>query len=142
MKRDDLQLALCSYEEVDEEVFFPDFDDYPDTIQKKVSAAKEICAVCPVRMKCLQSALDNNEDYGVWGGRDEITLRRSRFVDISGRSLKDRPSIICPNCLDNTHKDLYVIENFGNKTDVGCHRCGLMWTAKKNIDSTNPHWGG
>jgi WhiB family redox-sensing transcriptional regulator len=30
--------------------------------------AKEVCAACPVRTDCLQYALDNGLDEGIWGG--------------------------------------------------------------------------
>lgn len=141
MNRNDLKIASCSSEDVDGNLFFPEFDDNPETYKAKVEKAKEICSTCPVRMKCLQSALDNKEDYGVWGGRDETDLRRARFTDVSGKPIKYRPSIICPNCLDETKKDLYVIETFANSSDVGCHACGLMWEIRKVLDRDFPNWG-
>lgn len=30
--------------------------------------SRQICARCPVKTECLQYALDNGEDYGMWGG--------------------------------------------------------------------------
>lgn len=30
--------------------------------------AKRVCAQCPVRVECLEYALENNEKYGIWGG--------------------------------------------------------------------------
>jgi WhiB family redox-sensing transcriptional regulator len=30
--------------------------------------AKEKCLVCPVRTECLKYALDDGQDYGIWGG--------------------------------------------------------------------------
>lgn len=30
--------------------------------------AKEICGGCPVRQQCLETALVNREEYGIWGG--------------------------------------------------------------------------
>lgn len=30
--------------------------------------AKELCADCPIRRKCLAAALDRGEPWGVWGG--------------------------------------------------------------------------
>lgn len=42
-----------------------------------VTRAKAICATCPVRSDCLQSALDNDELFGIWGGLSE---RQRRFV--------------------------------------------------------------
>jgi WhiB family redox-sensing transcriptional regulator len=31
-----------------------------------------------VRAKCLEYALDNNEQYGVWGGKSEVERRAMR----------------------------------------------------------------
>lgn len=44
--------------------------------------AKEICNNCEVREDCLDYALDNNENYGVWGGltaEERMKLRRKRI---------------------------------------------------------------
>lgn len=40
--------------------------------------AKDVCAGCDVRAKCLQWALDNNIQYGVWGGATFDERRRMR----------------------------------------------------------------
>lgn len=37
--------------------------------------AKAICAICPVRLECLQYALRINEQHGVWGGLNEQERR-------------------------------------------------------------------
>lgn len=34
-----------------------------------IAAAKRICATCPVIADCLDAALANNEQWGVWGGQ-------------------------------------------------------------------------
>jgi hypothetical protein len=31
--------------------------------------AKAICSMCIVRNQCLQHALDNDESFGIWGGK-------------------------------------------------------------------------
>lgn len=38
----------------------------------------DICEKCPVRVQCLEYALDNNEEHGVWGGASERRRRRIR----------------------------------------------------------------
>src|SRR5690606_34750336 len=57
-------------------LFFPDPGD-----SRTGSAAKAICAGCPVRAECLTSALANPESTGSWGGynsRERRTLARWR----------------------------------------------------------------
>jgi WhiB family transcriptional regulator, redox-sensing transcriptional regulator len=56
------------------EIFFPEGfgeDDY--------ARARSICAHCPIQEACLRYALDNHENYGMWGGATEaerVGLRR------------------------------------------------------------------
>lgn len=56
---------------VDPEVFFP-----PGS--EGVARAKRICAKCPADLcnACLEYALRNREDSGVWGGTSERERRR------------------------------------------------------------------
>jgi WhiB family redox-sensing transcriptional regulator len=37
--------------------------------------AKQVCAGCPVRAECLAEALDNQIEWGVWGGMTERERR-------------------------------------------------------------------
>ena len=37
--------------------------------------AKGICAVCAVRVECLEYALDIREPHGIWGGLNEVERR-------------------------------------------------------------------
>jgi WhiB family redox-sensing transcriptional regulator len=41
-----------------------------------VLAAQKICAECPVAEACLEYALANHIDHGVWGGASERERRR------------------------------------------------------------------
>ena len=41
-----------------------------------VEVAKRICATCPVAAECLNYALDNRIDHGVWGATSERQRRR------------------------------------------------------------------
>lgn len=41
-----------------------------------VDEARQICADCPVKAECLEYALVNRIDHGVWGGCSERERRR------------------------------------------------------------------
>lgn len=41
-----------------------------------VEVARRICATCPVRERCLEYALQNRIEHGVWGGCSERERRR------------------------------------------------------------------
>ncbi|MCL4445798.1 MAG: WhiB family transcriptional regulator [Actinobacteria bacterium] len=41
-----------------------------------VQKAQRICATCPVSKECLEYALVNRIDHGVWGGCSERERRR------------------------------------------------------------------
>jgi WhiB family transcriptional regulator, redox-sensing transcriptional regulator len=49
-----------------------------------VELARKICAECPVREPCLEHALANRIDHGVWGGCSERERRRILKVRRSG----------------------------------------------------------
>lgn len=60
----------------DTELFFP--PSHLESRQEKRARerrAKAICAICPVRLECLQYALRINEQHGVWGGLNEQERR-------------------------------------------------------------------
>jgi WhiB family transcriptional regulator, redox-sensing transcriptional regulator len=73
------QRAACRDE--DPELFFPVSEMGPGA--RQVARAKAVCARCPVRSECLEYALDNALDHGIFGGTTETerrTLRRARTV--------------------------------------------------------------
>lgn len=41
-----------------------------------VEKARKICAECPMQQPCLEYALRNRIDHGVWGGTSERQRRR------------------------------------------------------------------
>ena len=51
--------------------------------------AKAVCGACPVRAECLAEALDNQIEWGVWGGMTERERRAllRRRPDSSWRSI-------------------------------------------------------
>lgn len=55
--------------DMDPAIFFPN-----DGVG--VQVAQRICAECPVSSECLEYALVNRVDHGVWGGASERERRR------------------------------------------------------------------
>ncbi|MCU1430581.1 MAG: putative WhiB family transcriptional regulator [Actinomycetia bacterium] len=41
-----------------------------------VESAQHVCKTCPVRVECLEYALENRIEHGVWGGASERERRR------------------------------------------------------------------
>jgi WhiB family redox-sensing transcriptional regulator len=62
-------MAQGKCREVPPSVFFPN-----DGVG--VEAARKICAECPAKAPCLEYALVNRIDHGVWGGTSERERRR------------------------------------------------------------------
>lgn len=54
--------------------------------------AKQLCAGCPVRTECLAEALDNQIEWGVWGGMTERERRAllRRHPHASWRSVLEK----------------------------------------------------
>ncbi|MEV7402979.1 WhiB family transcriptional regulator [Streptomyces sp. NPDC091267] len=63
--------AECRNEDPD--LFFPIGSTGPALVQTE--DAKAVCRGCPVREECLQWALENGQDTGVWGGLGEAERR-------------------------------------------------------------------
>lgn len=60
--------ALCA--ETDPEAFFPEKGE-------SSHEAKRVCASgCPIRDFCLEFALSNKEEYGIWGGMSAVERKR------------------------------------------------------------------
>jgi WhiB family redox-sensing transcriptional regulator len=59
--------ALCA--QTDPDAFYP-------AKGGSTRAAKQICTRCDVREQCLEYALANGEDQGVWGGLSAVERRR------------------------------------------------------------------
>ena len=62
-----MQSGLCRH--VSPSTFFPN-----DGVG--VEVARRICASCPVQSPCLEYALRERIDHGVWGGTSERERRR------------------------------------------------------------------
>ena len=61
--------ALCTAS--DPEIFFPPSD-------SPATEARQICAQCPVRGRCLAYAVAADERFGIWGGLNPQERRNLR----------------------------------------------------------------
>ena len=59
----------------------PFFADTTDGVREAVA----VCATCPVRDECLTFAVRTGQQYGVWGGQTQQTIRRLIALDRAGR---------------------------------------------------------
>lgn len=58
------------------DLFFPIGSTGPAVGQ--IEEAKRVCSGCPVRLPCLEWAIEFNVDYGVWGGLSEEERRSQK----------------------------------------------------------------
>jgi WhiB family transcriptional regulator, redox-sensing transcriptional regulator len=66
--------AICR--DTDPDLFFPVGTTGQALVQ--IARAKEVCNECPVRVDCLEYALETNQDSGIWGGLAEEERRAIR----------------------------------------------------------------
>jgi WhiB family redox-sensing transcriptional regulator len=74
--------AACLTE--DPELFFPVGSTGPAIAQ--TLEAKKVCARCEVRAECLQWALEQGQDHGVWGGLSEDERRAMKRRNARSRA--------------------------------------------------------
>lgn len=72
----------------DPNIFFHPEGERGPAREARETAAKAICATCPVRITCAEHALTVREPYGVWGGlsedeREAIYARSSKYATAS-----------------------------------------------------------
>jgi len=57
--------------QADETLFFHPEGESGAAKAQRISAAKDVCATCPVLNQCREYALGAREAYGIWGGMSE-----------------------------------------------------------------------
>lgn len=68
--------AICR--DTDPELFFPVGTTGQALLQ--IAKAKGVCCQCPVKVECLDFAMETNQDTGIWGGTSEEERRKLRKV--------------------------------------------------------------
>jgi WhiB family redox-sensing transcriptional regulator len=65
---------------LDTELFYPEAGE-------PTAMAREVCDSCPVSVQCLQHAITNREQYGIWGG---TSVRKRRNASLALENLRKR----------------------------------------------------
>ncbi len=108
-------------------------------------AAKNMCFTCPVRSECLQWALEHRQIWGIWGGRDEVDIRRALSVSYSGEETRRRRFPNCPYCTARPSKletSVEELPNGGRWTTakvVTCMECGFAWRSRTSANAVEAY---
>jgi hypothetical protein len=108
--------AACR--DADPELFFPTGETAPAIVQTQ--KAKTICDRCPVLETCLQWAMDNGLEDGVWGGLSESERRnlRRRTAKAAAKERQIEEAEQAPAC--GTTKAYYQHLFAGESIDPAC----------------------
>jgi len=77
--------------DMDQSIFYGDEDrtgkarHHPNLTVDEVARARRICNNCPVQMNCLEFAIVNREEFGIWGG--STAGQRKRWIKTYEASL-------------------------------------------------------
>ena len=86
--RDWRDVAACR--DTDPDLFFP--VGTTGNAAQQIRAAKAVCDLCPAKEPCLQFAIENNQDSGVWGGTAEDERRVLRRAWVKARKAATVPA--------------------------------------------------
>lgn len=120
------------------ELFFS--NDVPERTQ-----AKNMCFECPVRKDCLQWSLEHKQIWGVWGGQDEIELRRTLSVSFNGSEVRRRRPPHCPYCSAWPRKLSVHVEKLSgggrwqHAKIVTCSECGFSWKSRTSANAVTAY---
>jgi WhiB family redox-sensing transcriptional regulator len=112
---------------------------------KEKYAAKNMCFTCPVRSECLQWALEHRQIWGIWGGKDEVDIRRALSVSYSGEETRRRRFPNCPYCTARPAKldtSIEQLPNGGRWTTakvVTCTECGFAWRSRTSANAVEAY---
>ena len=99
---------------------------FGDTVDERQDAL-EFCEGCPVQQRCLRFALETQQLWGVWGGRDESEIRRDLWMNSNGTIGARARWPRCPWC-KGSPDTLFVSDH--SKHEVSCSNCDFSWKAE------------
>jgi len=76
--------------DADPELFFAEGNKAPG--REMIRQARAICQECPVRIDCLDEAINKKEEFGIWGGltptERQASERKTRLARFGRESLR------------------------------------------------------
>jgi WhiB family redox-sensing transcriptional regulator len=119
--------ALCVGD--DPELWYPTGGQYatgPARIayNRQVQAAKAVCRRCPVRVECLDFALREGIDVGIWGGATENERRKVRYP---------KPLRVCQQC--GTRAGARRHRKHGEPVDEACRHAESAYRAQRRQEA-------
>lgn len=112
---------------------------------KEKYQAKNLCFSCPVRKNCIQWALENRQIWGVWGGRDEVDIRRALSVTHEGEETRRRRFPNCPYCgarpskLSTGTADIPGGGRWTTAKIVTCSVCSFSWRSRTSANAVDTY---
>lgn len=104
------------------------------SFQGEESVAKQLCADCPVRLDCLDYALNGVNVWDVWGGLTAHELRRTLGIDAKGQLFEHGRAPQCPNCRGRSSW-----LQINSRVDVSCRKCNYAWQAESSVLALQHH---
>jgi hypothetical protein len=107
--------------------------------ESKVRKAKDMCIGCPIRVKCLTTALNAAEQHGVWGATEPEERRLALALDSGWKAQKYAKEIACANCaagpehMTGFKKDNPDGGRWGFTSHVTCNSCDLTWNVAPGV---------
>lgn len=108
-------------------------------------AAKNLCFSCPVRKQCLQWGLEHRQIWGIWGGKDEVEIRRALSVSYLGEETRRRRYPNCPYCtarpakLQTSVEQLDTTGRWTTAKIVTCTECGFAWRSRTSANAVDAY---
>ena len=108
-------------------------------------AAKNLCFQCPVRKQCLQWSLEHRQIWGIWGGKDEVEIRRALSVSYKGEEARRRRFPHCPYCAARPSKlvtesvDLPDGGRWKTAKIVICTVCEFSWRSRTSVNAVHAY---
>ena len=107
--------------------------------------AKNLCYGCPVRSQCLQWALEHRQSWGIWGGKDEVEIRRALSVSYNGEEAKRRRYPHCPYCsarpskLETSSQEVPGGGRWTTAKIVTCTVCEFSWRSRTSVNAVEAY---